>query len=214
MFVSIVASAFSSDLAASPVRPLTLMPFAFSRSVSGFSLALAFFTVSVSQLTSVAPVVRSIAASAGAPVASKFIFWKPVTLLALFTPLTLSVLPVPFAAEPPLRTPVTFAPPFKLTVLSFVAAPSPPVTELTVALARLTVLPEASPVALPPMMLAARSFSTVTVLPAALPPAASVRPPMTLPVAVAEPLTVTLFAMLSFCLSAAASEPAPFVQPP
>ena len=178
MFVSIVASAFSSDFTASPVRSLMLMPFAFSRSVSGFSLATAFFTVSISQLMSVAPVVRSIAAFVDAPVASKFIFWKPVMLPALFTPLTLSVLPVPFAAEPPLSAPVTFAPPLRFTVLLFVAAPSPPVTALTVALARLTVLFEASPVVdLPPTIFAARFFSIVTSLFCALPPATLVKPP-------------------------------------
>ena len=191
------------------------MPFVFFRSVSGFAAVPDALRFAQLTLVPAAFVSSSIVSSLARPVASKFIFWMFSMLPALlFLPLTLSVLSVPLACEPPLSAPVTCALPLRLTVLLFVVVPSPPVIVLTVALARLTVLPEASPVALPPMMLAARSFSTVTVLPAALPPAASVRPPMTLPVAVAEPLTVTLFAMLSFCLSAAASEPAPFVQPP
>ena len=179
MFVSIVASVFSSDFTASPVRPLMLMPAAFSMSVFGVSLA-APVAVRVVQSTSVvAPPVTWSMGFASVFVVSKVSFWKPEMLPALlFVPVTLSVLPVPFAAEPPLSAPVTFALPFKLTVLSFVAAPSPPVTELTVALARFTVLFEASPVVdLPPTMFAARFFSIVTSLAVALPPATLVKPP-------------------------------------
>ena len=192
------------------------MPFVFFRSVSGFAAVPDALRFAQSTLVPAAFVSSSIVSSLARPVASKFIFWMFSMLPALlFLPLTLSVLSVPLACEPPLSAPVTCALPLRLTVLLFVVVPSPPVIELTVALARLTVLPEASPdAALPPMMLAARSFSTVTVLPVALPSATSVRPPMTLPVAVAAPLTVALLFVLSFCLSAAASEPAPLVQPP
>ena len=54
----------------------------------------------------------------------------------------------------------------------------------------------------------------MTVLPVALPPDTSVKPPYTVPLADAVPPIVTLFSVLSFCLELSAVDPTPLVQPP
>ena len=150
----------------------------FFKSVSGFMavpVALRF-----SQLTSVCavPVTSSMVSFFASPDASKFIFWMFAIAPALLSlPFTFSVLPVLFAAVPPARLFVTREPPLMFTMLLFVVAPSPPVTDLTATLVTFTVLSDASAAALPPTRSASRLFSTVMVLPVALPSALSVKPP-------------------------------------
>ena len=173
------------------------MPCSFLRSVSGFAAVPVAVRLAQSTAVSPVPVTSSIVSSLARPAASNFSFWKPVIAPALFPlPLTLSVLPMPLACEPPLSAPVTRTLPSRWTSLLFVVAPSPPVTEATVTFPSITRLFEAAPMDLPPVTAAAfarmftmlpdaspapsppttscTALSIVTLLPCALPPAASV----------------------------------------